>query len=157
MSDSDTGGGVPLIDPAFAGQKKRKRDDAATRSAKKSRRNKKPNDIRDDDLDEELGLNLALGRMEGQILVDYIARRTKKYEPDLSTIELDELYLPGNYSLLSSAGLLLTHFKHEIYEIRALSSNRELQITCLLLFASLPSLRRSLRKLWKRREVHIRL
>lgn len=96
MSDSDTGCGVPLIDPAFAGQKKRKRDDAATRNAKKSRRNKKPNDIRDDDLDEELGLNLALGRMEAQILVDYVARRTKKFEPDLSTMELDELYLPGN-------------------------------------------------------------
>lgn len=94
MSDSDSGGGVPLIEPAFAGGKKRKRDDAEARKAKKNRRNKKPNDIHEDELDQELGVNLAVSQMDGNLMVNYIARRTKKFEPDLSTVELDELYLP---------------------------------------------------------------
>jgi protein CMS1 len=94
MSDSEGGGGVPLLEPAFAG-KKRKRDDAEKRKAKKNRRNKKPNDIHEDDLDEELGVNLAIGKMDGNLIVNYTARRTKKFEPDMSTVELDDLYLPG--------------------------------------------------------------
>ena len=96
MSDSDSGGGVPLIEPEFTGGKKRKRQDAEARKAKKNRRNKKPNDIHEDDLDEELGINLAIAQMDGNLTVNYVARRTKKFEPDLTGVELDELYLPGN-------------------------------------------------------------
>ncbi|KIW03904.1 uncharacterized protein PV09_04747 [Verruconis gallopava] len=96
MSDSDNEGGVPLIEPQFSGAKKRKRNnDSEARKEKKRRRNKKPNDIHEDDLDEELGVNLAIGRMDGDLMVNYVARRTKKFEPDLSPVELDELYLPA--------------------------------------------------------------
>ena len=97
MSDSESGG-VPLIEPAFDSSKKRKRGDTDAAKEKKKRRNKKPNDIHEDELDEELGLNLAIAKMDGNLMVNYIARRTKKFEPDLSTVELDELYLPGMFS-----------------------------------------------------------
>jgi len=98
MSDSDSAeGGVPLLEPAFDSSKKRKRDDPETRKAKKlkNRRNKKPSDIHEDELDEELGVNLSIGRMDGNLMVNYVARRTKKFEPDASSVELEELYLPA--------------------------------------------------------------
>ena len=105
MSDSDSAeGGVPLLEPAFDSSKKRKRDDPETRKAKKlkNRRNKKPSDIHEDELDEELGVNLSIGRMDGNLMVNYVARRTKKFEPDASSVELEELYLPG--MVISSHG-----------------------------------------------------
>jgi protein CMS1 len=104
MSDSDSGGGVPLIEPDFDGSKKRKRTDAETRKAKKNRRNKKPNDIHEDELDEELGVNLAIAQMDGNLMVNYVARRTKKFEPNLSTVELDELYLPCKLHIILTIG-----------------------------------------------------
>jgi hypothetical protein len=33
--------------------------------------------------------------MDGNLMVNYVARRTKTFEPDMSSVELDELYLPG--------------------------------------------------------------
>jgi U3-containing 90S pre-ribosomal complex subunit len=104
MSDSESGNGVPLIEPlsrsvspSNKNSGKRKRDDES--HSKKARKKKafkqKPKDINDDDLDEELGLNLAIGRMDGQLLVDHVAQRTKKFEPELSTVEREDRYLPG--------------------------------------------------------------
>jgi protein CMS1 len=105
MSDSDNDGGVPLIESDFTGGKKRKRNDAEARKAKKNRRNKKPSDIHEDDLDEELGVNLAIGKMDGNLLVNYVARRTKKFEPNMSTVELDDLYLPGAIGFYHREGM----------------------------------------------------
>lgn len=96
MSDSDSGGGVPLIEAP----KKRKRDDAEKRKAKKARRNKAPADIDEDELDQELGVNKSIATMDGNLMVNYIARRVQKFEKDLSTVELDELRLPGMSILL---------------------------------------------------------
>jgi protein CMS1 len=62
---------------------------------KKRRKSKKPRDIDDEDLDESLGLNLAISRMDNQLVVDYVARRTKQFEPKLSLVELEDRYLPG--------------------------------------------------------------
>jgi protein CMS1 len=106
MSDSEeTGNGVPLIEPlsrsvspSNENSGKRKRDDDSHgKKAKKKKKafKQKPKDINDDDLDEELGLNLAIGRMDGQLLVDHVAQRTKKFEPELSTVEREDRYLPG--------------------------------------------------------------
>jgi protein CMS1 len=104
MSDSETGGGIPLIEPlsrsvspANKTSGKRKRDDEShgKKAKKKKAFKQKPKDINDDDLDEELGLNLAVGRMDGQLLVDLVAQRTKRFEPDLSAVEREDRYLPG--------------------------------------------------------------
>jgi hypothetical protein len=105
MSDSEeTGNGVPLIEPlsrsvspSNENSGKRKRDDEShgKKAKKKKAFKQKPKDINDDDLDEELGLNLAIGRMDGQLLVDHVAQRTKKFEPELSTVEREDRYLPG--------------------------------------------------------------
>jgi protein CMS1 len=102
MSDSESGGGIPLIEPLSrspspsAGNKRKREDKAQVKKAKKQR-TKKPKDINDDDLDANLEINHGIGRMDGQLLVDYVAQRTKRFEPNLSTVELEDQYLPGKY------------------------------------------------------------
>ena len=39
--------------------------------------------------------DLAIGRMNSQMLADYTARQTKKIRSDLSTLELQDLIIPG--------------------------------------------------------------
>lgn len=39
--------------------------------------------------------DLAIGRMNSQMLANYIAGQTEKFKIDLSTLELDELAIPG--------------------------------------------------------------
>lgn len=110
MSDTEEGG-VPLIEPEFdlgAQSKKRKREEAedepelskeAKKANKKNRRREKKKAkakaINEDDLDQELGVNHAFERMDGQLLADYINARTRHYGKDLSTVELEEKFLPG--------------------------------------------------------------
>lgn len=76
--------------------KKRKRgvEKPPTKSAKKPK-SKKAKDALDEDLDIEAGVNNAFSHMDSQLLADYIAQRTKKYEDDLSSIELEEKHIPG--------------------------------------------------------------
>jgi protein CMS1 len=106
MSDSESAGGVPLLEsssrspsPSSGKLGKRKREEILpakkAKKQKKERRTKKPKDINEDDLDADLGINHAISRMDGQLLVDYVAQRTKRFEPDLSAVELEDLYLPS--------------------------------------------------------------
>jgi protein CMS1 len=78
---------------------KRKREvDAPLTKAEKRRKARAKRAKRQgggNDHDEILGLNLGLGRMDSQMLVDYVAQRTKQFEPDLSPVELEDRYLSG--------------------------------------------------------------
>ncbi|KAI1001010.1 hypothetical protein K3495_g7186 [Podosphaera aphanis] len=49
------------------------------------------------DIDIEAGLNLGFHKMDSQLLADYIAQRTKKYQSDLSSIELEDKYIKASY------------------------------------------------------------
>ena len=110
MSDSESEGGVPLIDAEFdsiVDSKKRKRGDeadatqdskkAAKKAKRKEKKKQKMKEIDEDDLDQELGVNHAFERMDSQLLADYINARTRLYGKDLSTVELDEQFIPGNF------------------------------------------------------------
>ena len=82
------------------------------RSAKegKSKKSKAVDD--DGDLDVKAGLNKAFSHMDSQLLADYLAQRTRMYEKDLSSIELEEKYLPGMYCrLLGAIFLIKDHSK----------------------------------------------
>lgn len=61
----------------------------------KKRRNKAPRDIIAEDLDIEMGLNNGIAHMNSHLLSDYIAQRTKRFQPDLTMVELEESYIPG--------------------------------------------------------------
>jgi protein CMS1 len=77
-------------------KRKRDRDEGhpPKKAAKKTKGNKAKN-TKDDDLDVESRINNAFSHMDNQLLADYMAQRTRKYESDLSTIELEDKYLPG--------------------------------------------------------------
>lgn len=101
MSDSEAGG-VPLLEPLSSSTSpaptlstKRKREaEPKSKRAAKRKRTKKPKDINEDELDEELGVNTAIARMDSRLLADYVAQRTKRFESDLSLVELEDRYLP---------------------------------------------------------------
>jgi protein CMS1 len=82
--------------------KKRKRgpeqDQSSRKTAKKSK-TKKANAVDEDELDTELGINTAFSHMDNQLLADYVAQRTRKYESDLSLVELEDKYISGIHTL----------------------------------------------------------
>lgn len=105
MSDTEeSGAGVPLLEPLSpsasppptSGKRKREtQTEAASKRAAKRKKTKKPKDIDDEDLNVEFGLNLAIGRMDSRLLADLVAQRTKRFEKELSLVELEDRYIPG--------------------------------------------------------------
>lgn len=108
MSDSEDLAGVPLIEPISdtddplptkTSKRKRAADDedgaAAKKAARKAKRkSKKPQDIDDSTLDAEKGINTSIGQMDSGLLADYIAQRTRRFQPDLSLVEAEDWRLP---------------------------------------------------------------
>ncbi|KAF2007510.1 hypothetical protein P154DRAFT_541616 [Amniculicola lignicola CBS 123094] len=109
MSGSDSEGGIPLIDPEFgstATSKKRKRSGdepdvsaenkkALKKAKRKEKKKLKAKEIDEDDLDQELGVNHAFERMDSQLLADYVNARTRLYGKDLSSVELEDKFIPA--------------------------------------------------------------
>ncbi|KAH6619938.1 U3-containing 90S pre-ribosomal complex subunit-domain containing protein [Boeremia exigua] len=108
MSDSESEGGVPLIEAEFdptANSKKRKAEaeveggiDSKKEKKKAKRKQKKQaraKNIDEDDLDQELGVNHAFERMDGQLVADYVNARTRLYGKDLSSVELEDKFIPA--------------------------------------------------------------
>lgn len=88
-----------------ASSKKRKREaePEATKDSKKAakklkqklKKKQKAKEIDEDDLDQELGVNLSFERMDGQLVADYVNARTRLYGKDLSSVELEDKFIPG--------------------------------------------------------------
>jgi protein CMS1 len=112
MSDTDMEGGVPLVEDQFDNihpSRKRKAEEepdlneAELKKAKKAkqkaknkiRNKKKGKEINQLDLNQELGVNHAFERMDGQLLADYINARTRLYGKDLSSDELEKQTISG--------------------------------------------------------------
>jgi protein CMS1 len=64
--------------------------------SKKSKSKKRKTDD-EDGLDIDSGINTAFENMNNQLVADHIAQKTRKYESDLSSIELEDKYIPGVY------------------------------------------------------------
>jgi protein CMS1 len=76
---------------------KRKRAAQESKKAAKKPKPKNRNADEDDELDTENGIKRAFGIMDPHLLADYVAQRTKRYESDLSLVELEDRYIPGNF------------------------------------------------------------
>ncbi|TKA71122.1 hypothetical protein B0A49_03121 [Cryomyces minteri] len=106
-------GGIPLIEPLSPSPSpsststKRKRDTQAqpaeSKRAAKRKRTKKPKDIDDDELDTTAGVNTAVAHMDSRLLADHVAQRTKRFEPELSLVELEDRYIPERAILDTSS------------------------------------------------------
>lgn len=101
MSDSDDQIGVPLIEqlsdsdaPAQPASNKRKRDADGKKSAKR-RKLKKPKDVNDEALDTDLGVNHVIAHMDSRLMADHIAQRLRRFQPELSLVEVEERHIPG--------------------------------------------------------------
>nr|OQO32624.1 hypothetical protein B0A51_00002 [Rachicladosporium sp. CCFEE 5018] len=101
MSDSDDAlTGVPLI------EENERNDDApveSKRAAKRRKNPKKPKDVQDDALDVEKGVNLALAHMDSRLMADHMAQRTKRFRPDVSLVEAEDLMIPERAILDTTA------------------------------------------------------
>lgn len=109
MSHSDEDGiGIPLFEElprstsnnSKAAKKRNFDDDSESniQKAKKRKRSKKPKDVDDAALDTEIGVNRAIAQMDSRLLADHIAQRTRRFRPELSTMEIEDSYIPGAYS-----------------------------------------------------------
>lgn len=83
--------------------KKRKLDSDTEHVLKKPRKQSKSktaankaNRVEDDGLDLEAGINPAFAVMDNQLVADYVAQQTRKYESDLSSLELEDRYIPAS-------------------------------------------------------------
>jgi hypothetical protein len=94
----------PEAEDSKRASKKRKRGTLENDSKTASKKTRKAKAIEEDEIDIELGINNAFSHMDNQLLADYLAQRTRKYESDLSTIELEDKYIPGRYRLASICG-----------------------------------------------------
>lgn len=89
---------LPELESSEEFSRKRKRrpeperalKDAATRGKRK-----KAKAIEEDEMDVDAGLNNAFSHMDSQLLADYVAHRTRRYESDLSLVELEDKNIPG--------------------------------------------------------------
>jgi protein CMS1 len=110
--------------------KKRKRGVvSADKAAKKSK--SKKNVVEEDELDIDKGINRAFSHMDNQLLADYIAQRTRKYESDLSSIELEDKHIPGILCFIRLR-VVLTGVQQMQSKILLRGTSPELSTRCLV-------------------------
>lgn len=74
-------------------EKSRKRPSKDESGSNKKKRRRAQED--DADIDTQAGLNKAFERMDGQLLADHLAQKTRRFGTDLSSIELSDLDISG--------------------------------------------------------------
>lgn len=103
-------GGIPLIEPLSrstsplsSSSRKRKADTISGNGnkPKQHKRQKKPKKAlqttrnEDEDFDEEMSINRAIGRMDPQSISELVSRKTNRFLGEqLSAVELEELLVP---------------------------------------------------------------
>ena len=68
------------------------------RARRKQKRRRRHDAARD--LDESNGVNTSLARFDPQLIADLLAKQTRRFQPDLSTPEAEELRVPGPHPIL---------------------------------------------------------
>lgn len=77
------------------GSKKRKRNpDAGSKKAAKRSKSTKNNDYYED-VDQVNNLNLALTKLDPNLMADHIAKKQKRFEADATSLELEERRVSG--------------------------------------------------------------
>lgn len=92
----------PALNSTMSSKRKRGAgiEQVAKNAAKKTKKTKtkKVYTVDEGELDVAAGINNAFLHMDNQLLADYVAQRTRKYESDLSSVELEDKYIPGRCS-----------------------------------------------------------
>ena len=104
-ASEDEQSGIPLFEglsdsgaptrPVFTKRKRTEDTDTTAKKAKKRKKSKKPQDVVDEALDVESGVNHAISHMDGRLISDHIAQRTKRFNLEMTAVEIDDIHLPG--------------------------------------------------------------
>ncbi|KAH0543769.1 hypothetical protein FGG08_001951 [Glutinoglossum americanum] len=80
---------------ARTGPKKRKHDTEleAREKVVEQKRTKKTSSFNDELISN--GLNHAFAKMDSRLLSDYVAQRTRRFGGDLSSVEIEDKYIPA--------------------------------------------------------------
>jgi protein CMS1 len=119
---------TPEPNDSAKASKKRKRGgiEQGAKKAAKNPKTKKGKTNEDDEIDVEAGINKAFAHMDNQLLADYVAQRTRKYESDLSSVELEDKYLPGKFECFPKRLqliLLLSSHRYPRYNVVEYAKN----------------------------------
>ncbi len=94
---------APAAPPSKRSQKKNKKreatDDDETAADKLSRApktKKQKQQYEDENLDMELGINKRFAQMDSQLLADYVDNKTRQFEKELSSVELEDRHISAS-------------------------------------------------------------
>ena len=89
----------PQSKRSLKNKRKRAADDKAAPSAeelaKKPKTKKQKQAYEDENLDMELGINKGFAQMDSQLLADYVDQKTRQFEKELSSVELEDRHIAG--------------------------------------------------------------
>ena len=136
---------MPLIEAQFdidAPSKKRKREaepeaskdskKAAKKAKRKEKKKQKQKAIDEDDLDQQLSVNHAFERMDGQLVADYVNARTRLYGKELSSVELEDKFISGRCASADVFGRCVDKTQRAQYKTAPAGVSHELQKIYLL-------------------------
>ena len=94
---ASTGSLAEVISPRdVVAPKKRKSESLAeSKRSIKKKKVKKIKDSEDETMDQEQGINTSIGRYDNRLLADFVAQRTKRFDPGLTLIELEDRHISG--------------------------------------------------------------
>lgn len=72
-----------------------KPEPSAEELAKKPKTKKQKQQYEDENLDMELGVNKGFAQMDSQLLADYVDQKTRQFEKELSSVELEDRHIAG--------------------------------------------------------------
>ncbi|KAL9068191.1 MAG: hypothetical protein Q9157_006581 [Trypethelium eluteriae] len=76
------------------GKRKRETEQAVSKKRAMKRKQKPKSSLAGDlNLDASAGVNEAIGHMDSSLLADYVAQSIRRFEPDLTSIELEDRYI----------------------------------------------------------------
>ena len=83
-------------DELLTKRKRQKSDDEPSRKRTAKRKEKSQSTASGEKVTEDdLFVNPTIASMDGQLIADFFARQIKRFEPDLSLIELHDRRIPG--------------------------------------------------------------
>lgn len=104
-SDKKTTAAATTTTPAAAldgPSRKKQKNKQKLKDKKKQQKAKEQQQQQLDDEDDRggsrtEGVDGAIGKMDGRLLVDYFAQKAKRHDKELSAVELSDLSVPGGY------------------------------------------------------------
>lgn len=85
----------PMSQASTTSKKRKREGHAESKTPLKKKKSPKPQHDDDADLDLEKGINTVIGRFDSRLLADYVVQRTKRFQPDLSLVELEDRHISG--------------------------------------------------------------